>query len=100
MAADLPDAFRPFAAWLARIDGKVSDTAVLHGVAQDCRLTPANLRALVAAGERMAAMEDALRKIAEREGDCDHQHFYLTRFQASQIARAALPLAPKENTDA
>ena len=33
---------------------------------------------------------DALVKIAELGGDCEQQHFKLTRFQASQVARAAI----------
>jgi len=32
----------------------------------------------------------ALRQIAELEGDCEQQVFRLTRFQAAQIARAAI----------
>ncbi len=42
------------------------------------------------------AMRAALEKIAELEGDCEQQKFKLTRFQASQIARAALLLVPEK----
>lgn len=35
----------------------------------------------------------ALQAIAELEGDCDNQQFTLTRFQAAQIARAAIQKA-------
>lgn len=37
-----------------------------------------------------AALRAVLEQIAELDGDCEHQRFRLTRFQASQIARKAL----------
>ncbi len=37
----------------------------------------------------------ALEQIAELEGDCERQQFRLTRFQAAQIARAALNAAKR-----
>lgn len=40
-----------------------------------------------------ARLRGALRQIAELEGDTEHQVFKLTRFQAAQVARAALALA-------
>jgi hypothetical protein len=50
--------------------------------------------ALVAEVRRLQA---ALQQIAELDGDCERQEFRLTRFQAAQVARAALALARKEN---
>ena len=50
--------------------------------------------------EEEVRMREALERIAELAGDCDHQQFALTRFQASQIARAALcpcrPVTPPQ----
>lgn len=54
--------------------------------------TDEDLREALAVGHRLEALKlrEALEKIAELEGDCDNQRFKLTRFQAAQVARAAL----------
>lgn len=46
-------------------------------------------------GQRDSLVE-ALKTIAELEGDCPYQKFRLTRFQVSQVARAALSAVSKE----
>ncbi len=42
------------------------------------------------ARQQVEAMQEALDQIAELGGDCEQQKFKLTRFQAAQIARAAI----------
>ena len=55
-------------------------------------IADANARLIASCPDLLAALE----QIAELAGDCENQKFALTRFQASQIARAAIHKAKGE----
>jgi hypothetical protein len=56
----------------------------------------ANAELIVRAVNSHADLLTALEQIAESDGDCEQQKFRLTRFQASQVARAAIHKAKAE----
>lgn len=71
---------------------KLQDNSASEAECQECSneiaKAPARIQAMIDA--RAGLMETALQQIAELEGDCEQQKFKLTRFQASQVARAVL----------
>lgn len=66
------------------------ELAILDGLARDVAKAIGEKMPAVAAWPDLVA---TLQQIAELDGDCEAQQFKLTRFQASQVARAALQKA-------